>query len=95
MDLPAEEALCNLLIEERLAVLLVFNQGDDRLVHPFLAHDLYLMGTDGIFFEEGIIHPRMYGSSARLLGEPFPELDAIELAPFGPRQRLREHQTFR
>ncbi|MGE5194293.1 MAG: N-acyl-D-amino-acid deacylase family protein [Deltaproteobacteria bacterium] len=67
-NLPAEEALCNLLIEERLAVLLVFNQGDDRLVHPFLAHDLYLMGSDGIFFEEGIIHPRMYGSAARLLG---------------------------
>ena len=68
MQLPPEEALCNLLIEERLAVLLVFNQGDDRLVHPFLAHDLYLMGSDGIFFEEGIIHPRMYGSAARLLG---------------------------
>ena len=68
MKLPAEEALCNLLIEERLAVLLVFNQGDDRLVHPFLSHDLYLMGTDGIYFEDGIIHPRMYGSSARLLG---------------------------
>jgi N-acyl-D-amino-acid deacylase len=66
--LPAQEALCNLLIEDRLAVLLVFNQGDDRLVHPFLAHDLYLMGSDGIFFEEGIIHPRMYGSAARLLG---------------------------
>jgi len=66
--LPAEEALCNLLIEERLAVLLVFNQGDDRLVHPFLKHDLYLMGTDGIYFEEGIIHPRMYGSATRLLG---------------------------
>jgi len=68
MNLPPEEALCNLLIEERLAVLLVFNQGDDRLVHPFLAHDLYLMGSDGIFFEEGVIHPRMYGSAARLLG---------------------------
>ena len=68
MNLPAEEALCNLLIEERLAVLLVFNSGDDQLVHPFLAHDLYLMGSDGIFFEEGVIHPRMYGSSTRLLG---------------------------
>ncbi|MBS0260653.1 MAG: D-aminoacylase [Planctomycetes bacterium] len=68
MQLPAEDALCNFLIEERLAVLLVFNQGDDRLVHPFLSHDLYLMGTDGIYFEEGVIHPRMYGSAARLLG---------------------------
>ncbi|HTI51320.1 MAG TPA: D-aminoacylase [Planctomycetaceae bacterium] len=64
----AAQALCNLLIEERLAVLLVFNQGDDSLVRPFLSHDLYLMGSDGIFFEEGVIHPRMYGSAPRLLG---------------------------
>lgn len=66
--LPAAQALCNLLVEERLAVLLVFNQGDDALVHPFLKHDLYLMGSDGIYFEEGVIHPRTYGSAARLLG---------------------------
>jgi N-acyl-D-amino-acid deacylase len=64
----AAQALCNLLIEERLAVLLVFNQGDDPLVHPFLQHDLYLMGSDGIYFEDGVIHPRMYGSAPRLLG---------------------------
>ncbi|MFN0050799.1 MAG: N-acyl-D-amino-acid deacylase family protein [Planctomycetales bacterium] len=66
--LSAAEALCNLLIEERLAVLLVFNQGDDALVHPFLQHELYLMGSDGIYFPEGAIHPRMYGSAPRLLG---------------------------
>lgn len=68
MALPAADALCNLLLEERLAVLLVFMQGDDTLVSPFLQHDLYMMGTDGIYFEEGFIHPRMYGSAARLLG---------------------------
>lgn len=79
MKLPPEEALCNLLIEERLAVLLVFNQGDDRLVHPFLAHDLYLMGTDGIYFEEGIIHPRMYGSAPRLLGPCVRDLKLFSL----------------
>ena len=66
--LPPAEALCNLLIEERLAVLLVFNEGEDPLVHPFLQHDLYMMGTDGIYFDDAIIHPRMYGSAARLLG---------------------------
>jgi N-acyl-D-amino-acid deacylase len=66
--LPAADALCNLLIEERLAVLLVFNQGDDRLVEPFLKHDLYLMGSDGIYFDDGVIHPRMYGSAPRVLG---------------------------
>jgi len=67
--LPAAAALCDLLIEERLAVLLVFNQGDDRLVEPFLQHDSYLMGSDGIYFADGAVHPRVYGSAARLLGE--------------------------
>ena len=63
-----EEALVNLLIEEEMAVLLVFNMGDDRLVDPVLQHDLYMMGTDGIFMEGGIIHPRQFGSAPRLLG---------------------------
>lgn len=62
------EALTNLLHEERLAALLVFREGDDRLVHPFLKHDLYMMGTDGIYQPDGMIHPRQYGSSGRLLG---------------------------
>lgn len=68
IGLPAADALCNLLIEERLAVLLVFNQGDDKFVHPFLQHDCYMMGSDGIYFDEGIVHPRVYGSAPRLLG---------------------------
>jgi N-acyl-D-amino-acid deacylase len=68
MGLPPAEALINLLLEERLAVLLVFIEGEDPLVRPFLQHDLYMMGTDGIYFEDGVIHPRMYGSAARLLG---------------------------
>ncbi len=66
--LSQEEALVNLLIEEEMAVLLVFNMGDDRLVDPVLQHDLYMMGTDGIYMEGGIIHPRQFGSAPRLLG---------------------------
>ncbi|HUG94503.1 MAG TPA: D-aminoacylase [Planctomycetaceae bacterium] len=66
--LPPDEALTNLLIEERFAVLLVFDEGDDALVRPFLAHDLYMMGTDGIYFDDGHVHPRVYGSAGRLLG---------------------------
>ena len=65
---PAAEALCDLLIEEHLAVLLVFHHGDDRLVHSFLKHDKYMMGSDGIYFPDGVVHPRMYGSMGRLLG---------------------------
>ncbi len=66
--LSEEEALTNLLQEERLAVLLVFREGDDKLVLPLLQHDLYMMGTDGIYHPDGVIHPRQYGSAGRLLG---------------------------
>ncbi len=64
---PAD-ALCDLLIEENLAVLLVFHHGDDALVHDFLAHEKYMMGSDGIYFPNGAVHPRIYGSAARILG---------------------------
>lgn len=66
--LPAEEALLNLLIEERMAVLCVYLEGDDRLIDPFLQHDLYMMGSDGIHAANGMIHPRQFGSAARVLG---------------------------
>ncbi len=66
--LPAEDALADLLIDENLAVLLVINEGDDALIRPFLRHDLYMMGSDGIYHDGGVIHPRVYGSAGRLLG---------------------------
>jgi N-acyl-D-amino-acid deacylase len=62
------DALCDLLIEENLMVLLVFHQGDDRLIDPFLQHRCYMMGSDGIYHEDGAVHPRQYGSGARLIG---------------------------
>ncbi|MCH7987676.1 MAG: D-aminoacylase [Planctomycetes bacterium] len=68
MGQPPEEALLNLLIEERFSVLLVFEEGEDELVDPFLKHDLYMLGTDGIYFEGGLVHPRQFGSVGRLLG---------------------------
>lgn len=69
---PAD-ALCDLLIEENLAVLLVLSKGDDSLIEPFLTHPRYMMGSDGIFHEGppddgSIVHPRQYGSAPRLLG---------------------------
>jgi len=65
---PSADALCDLLLEEAGAVLLVFGVGTDELVHPFLAHPLYMMGSDGIFHPDGAVHPRQFGSAARLLG---------------------------
>ena len=66
--LSVADALLDLLIEERLSGLLVFDEGDDRLVYPFLKHDLFMFGTDGIFCSDGPVHPRMFGSVGRFLG---------------------------
>jgi N-acyl-D-amino-acid deacylase len=62
------DALCNLLIEERLAVLLVLNEGEDDAVNPILKHDAFMMGSDGIYFPDGHVHPRVFGSATRLIG---------------------------
>ena len=64
----AADALCDLLIEEGMAVLLVFQRTEDGLEAEFLDHPCYMMGSDGIFFPGGKIHPRQYGSATRLLG---------------------------
>lgn len=57
-----------LLQSTELAVLLVFHRGDGSVVHPFLQHPKYMMGTDGIYFPGAPVHPRMFGSPGRLLG---------------------------
>lgn len=99
MNRPAEEALYHLLVEENLAVLLVINAGDDALVEPLLAHDLYMMGSDGIWFPDSVVHPRVYGSAGRLLGScvrdrrlftleaAVQKLSGIPAARFGLRDR--------
>jgi N-acyl-D-amino-acid deacylase len=69
LNLPVEEALYQLLVEESMAVLLVVNPGgEESLVHPILQHDLYMMGSDGIYFPDSAVHPRVFGSAGRLLG---------------------------
>lgn len=66
--LPVADALWRLLIEENLSVLVVFDRGDDALVEPFVAHHRFMLGSDGIYFPDGLIHPRCYGSAPRVLG---------------------------
>lgn len=65
--LPAGDALCDFLLEENLAVLLVFHRGDDALVDDFLRHPGFILGTDGILHENALVHPRQYGSVPRML----------------------------
>jgi len=62
------DALIDLLIEERLAVLIVFNEGEDELIRPVLQHDLHILGSDGIYFPDSCVHPRVAGSVGRMLG---------------------------
>ena len=61
------DALCDFLIEENLAVLLVFHRGEDYLVKDFLQHPAFILGTDGIYQEGGHVHPRQFGSTTRIL----------------------------
>ena len=66
---PAHEALIDLLIESNLATLMVLGPPDsDRLVEPLIQHDLAILGSDGIYFPGGMVHPRVFGSGGRWLG---------------------------
>lgn len=65
---PAEEALIDLLIESNLATLLVLGPPQDHLVEPLVRHDLAMLGSDGIYFPGGRVHPRVFGSVGRWLG---------------------------
>ena len=99
VKLPPAEALLNLVAEENLAVLLVFNGGEDEAVAPFIQHPCYMIGTDGIYQPDSVIHPRQYGSAPRILGpwvrdhnfltleEAVYKLSAFPAERFGLKQR--------
>lgn len=65
---PLAEALADLLELDELAGLSILETGDDPLVEPFLKHPKFMLGTDGIYFADGQVHPRVYGSAPRILG---------------------------
>jgi N-acyl-D-amino-acid deacylase len=61
--------LIDLLIDSNLATLMVVGPFEkDQLVEPLIQHDLALLGSDGIYFPGGHVHPRVYGSAGRWLG---------------------------
>jgi N-acyl-D-amino-acid deacylase len=64
----AAEAIADLLIEENLAALCVLRTGADEWIEPFLKHPKFMLGTDGIYFADGQVHPRVYGSAPKILG---------------------------
>lgn len=62
------DAVCDLLIDENMAALSVLHNGADELVEPFLTHEKFMLGTDGIYFPDSQVHPRVYGSAPQMLG---------------------------
>jgi N-acyl-D-amino-acid deacylase len=75
----AADVLCDLLIEERLAVLLVLGETDDEIVEPMLQDERYMMGSDGIYHDDGAVHARVFGSAPRVLGQLVRERGAFSL----------------
>ena len=66
---PVEDALIDLLVDSNLATLMVVGPFDkDHLVEPLVAHELAILGSDGIYFPGGHVHPRVFGSAGRWLG---------------------------
>ena len=65
----ASSALIDLLLDEQLGVLCVMDEGDDKLVEPFVSHPRCMIGTDAIYQPNGKVHPRAYGSAGRWLGK--------------------------
>ena len=69
VDKPVEEVLIDLLVDSNLATLMVVGpDGLDHLVEPIIRHDLAMLGSDGIYFPGGCVHPRAFGSAGRWLG---------------------------
>ena len=64
---PAD-AICDLLIEENLAVLGVvrapgLGPEEDAMTDVFVAHPNCMLGSDGIYYPESTVHTRVYGLS--------------------------------
>ena len=67
-----EDFVCDLLVEEELAVIMVFHRTMDQesgemMLRHTLTHPRQMVGTDGVF-AGGKPHPRGYGTYPRILG---------------------------
>lgn len=71
------EAVCDLLIDEALAVSAVFHMMAERDVREILTTERVCVGTDGLF--GGNPHPRVYGSYPRILGTYVREENLLSL----------------
>lgn len=71
--------MCDLLIEERMSVLLVVGDIDVWNVDPLFQHPGFMMGTDGIYNLNGPVHQRQFGSVGLFLSEYVRERKVLSL----------------
>jgi N-acyl-D-amino-acid deacylase len=62
-----EDAVCDLLLEESLAVTQITFYGSEDSIRPVMSNPWVMVCTDGIY--GGKPHPRLYGSFPRVLGK--------------------------
>ena len=66
MGKPLGEAVCELLAQCRLRVLMIYRWEDEGKLRRALTHPLGMVGSDGLF-RGGRPHPRGFGAHARML----------------------------
>ena len=62
------DAVCDLLIEENLRVLMVAHLDDESLLEPLMKHERFMFGSDGIDQPGAVVHPRQFGGAAKMVG---------------------------
>lgn len=65
-DVEPVNAICDLLVEEKLSVSISLHMMNEDDVQDILSYEHVCVGTDGLF--GGKPHPRVYGSYPRILG---------------------------
>ncbi len=76
-DVSPVDAVCDLLVEEDLAVSMLIYMMDKQDVEEILQTDLVNIATDGLF--GGQPHPRLAGTFPRVLGTYVRERNALKL----------------
>ena len=72
------EAVCTLLVECRMRVLMVYRWFDEAKLRRAMTHRLGMVGSDGLF-RGGYPHPRGFGAHARVLAYLVREQGWLEL----------------
>lgn len=67
LELPPEEALCDLVLAEKARLSMIVFQMNDADVRAALAWPWTMIGSDGLPVEGGNVHPRLYGTFPRVL----------------------------